>query len=346
MIGLLAGMAAFATPPDAWGRAADGDVLVLRPVGTAFEGGFDNANDGDGRPFDRALEAALAGIENPPDFVLVFLSEGQPRLFPGAFAFNATFNRTQSGTGRSDRSNERVPIRSGLYLNRTDAWFAMDPRRATWIFNHEVGHYWLAKPRADLGDGRTDRLLGRGRSHWNYFLDTDGSPLEGNDWVDNGDGTFTTRLETGFGGFSDLDLYLMGLLAPEEVRPFFVIDPDDPEGRDRASPPDVDFDTTPTTVAGTRIEVSIDAVIAAEGPVTPAFGEAPTAFTALTVLVAAPEEVLGDADFERIRDLTTRFFASFGTATRERASMSVQPPAPPLTPPPIDAPRWVPRGAR
>ncbi|MEN0063484.1 MAG: hypothetical protein AAGA48_15135 [Myxococcota bacterium] len=332
------------TPPDAWARIDDGDVIVLRPVGAAFDEGFSNADDGTGAPFDRAIERALEDRTTLPDFVAVYISAGQPRLIFGATAFHKTYNRRLEGVGPNERENTRIPIRAGLYLNRPSTFAALPDGFASWIFQHEVGHYWLARVRIDVGQGRDDGLLGRGQSHWNYFLDTGGSPLEGNRWIDNGDGSFTTWPVQG--GFSDLDLYLMGLLPPEEVEPFFVIDPTDPNGRTRTSSPDPDWLFRPTTVHGVRIDLSVDDVIAAEGPVRPAYGEAPTNFTVLTVLVVGPEEIIDPEDFVRIDGLHTQYTKDWSVATRTRSQMTFTPPQDRFAVPPIDAPAYIPKAAR
>ena len=53
------------------------------------------------------------------------------------------------------------------------------------LIAQEVGHRWSAfvwfRDR-DRGGVPSSALLGRDRSHWNFFLETGGSPLEGNEW--------------------------------------------------------------------------------------------------------------------------------------------------------------------
>ena len=87
------------------------------------------------------------------------------------------------------------------------------------VLAHEFGHTWIAFIDPPV-------LLTRDRAHWNFFLHTSGSLLGGNDIQDNGDGTFTTLAPKNL--YSPLDLYLMGLLKPEDVPPtFLVTDPHD-----------------------------------------------------------------------------------------------------------------------
>ena len=87
-------------------------------------------------------------------------------------------------------------------------------------------------------------------------MDTDGSVMEGNDIRDNGDGTFTTTAT--WQGFSKLDQYLMGFLRPDQVPPFFYVNN---TGFDPAQAP-----STGVIMNGTRINVNINQIIAAEGP--------------------------------------------------------------------------------
>src|SRR5262245_13303792 len=57
---------------------------------------------------------------------------------------------------------------------------------------HEVGHRWLSHARFRADDGSlSDALLGIDRSHWSFLLQSSNSVMYGNEWRDNGDGTFT-----------------------------------------------------------------------------------------------------------------------------------------------------------
>lgn len=93
-------------------------------------------------------------------------------------------------------------------------------------FIHEIAHRWSAYVRiADPNGGPpSDLLLGRQRMHWSFLADTAGSPMEGNAWVRRDDGLYVTAFDSPLAlRFSPLDLYLMGVLPPERVRPFQVI---------------------------------------------------------------------------------------------------------------------------
>ena len=102
-------------------------------------------------------------------------------------------------------------------------------------FAHEIGHTWLAYAEY-MRNGERRALRGDG-SHWAFGLHTpapfawrgseNGSimGLGGSYWRENGDGTFTGTFgwwDKG-GGFSWLDLYLMGLATPDEVPDMFLL---------------------------------------------------------------------------------------------------------------------------
>jgi hypothetical protein len=127
------------------------------------------------------------------------------------------------------------------------------------VLAHETGHRWLAHAQFRDSDGISLELLGRDGVHWSFFLDTDGSFLEGNDIEPLPGGTFRTAGSAL--RYSPLDQYLMGLRAPSEVPPFFFVR--GPVGtsatRERAPRTGVAF-------GGTRTDVTIDDVVAALGP--------------------------------------------------------------------------------
>lgn len=180
------------------------------------------------------------------------------------------------------------------------------------VLAHEVGHRWLAQARFRDGASTSNELLGRDEVHWSFFLDSDGSFLEGNDLTDLGGGQFRTA-----GAalrYSPLDQYLMGLRPAAEVPPFFFARNPVGGGSDRGRDPQ-----TGVTFSGTRKDVTIDDVIAALGPRNPAPAPQAQPFRQAFVFVA----VGGAADpaaiqkIDRIRSAFSEFFAQ-GTEGRGR----------------------------
>ena len=176
------------------------------------------------------------------------------------------------------------PLDGLIMMNAVDE-FGGAGTLSTWVWNQELGHRWGAFVHF-LPDGAkksSDALLGRDLQHWSYFLDTGLSPMEGNRWHDNGDGTFTTQSIQGSAPYMPFDLYAMGLLAAKDVPPMLLVEtpmakmPDGFNGTvDRSSQPE--GGARKVTLAGTARMVTIDQIIAAEGPRVPSVENAPKEF--------------------------------------------------------------------
>lgn len=178
----------------------------------------------------------------------------------------------------------------------------------TEILGQEAGHRWGSFVR--FRDPRTgeesDALLGRQRAHWNFNLDTDASVMEGNEIADNGDGTFTT-LEP-WVGYSDLDLYLMGLAPPSAVPPFFFV-----EGE--GNPPREASPTVGVKLTGERVNVLVDDVIAVEGERRPSSDQAPKSFRMAFVLVTRPGEAPRPGSVAKLDAYRQRWVSWWAEAT-------------------------------
>lgn len=193
------------------------------------------------------------------------------------------------------------------------------------VFGQELGHAWLAFPHI-TGQGQSETLLGRSRAHWSFYMHSNGSPVEGHRWADNGDGTFTAAKLEQF-EFSDLDLYLMGLMPPADVKPWFVID--DPHdcvdsnlpNQDCPSPSSFLFKADSFTVSGTRREVTIDEVIQAEGERVPAYPDAPSEFGLSFLLLKRPGEVLCEEEYALLDEVIDRSIDMWVGQTRGRANI-------------------------
>lgn len=170
---------------------------------------------------------------------------------------------------------------------------------------HELGHRWLFFTRfVDEAGTVSDRLnpaYGHPAQHvdtsaaFRVVSDDDTSCMGGGHFTDHGNGSFTGGNRASF-GYSWLDLYLMGLAAPEEVPPWFYIENSNPFlGGPYWPPPNVH-------VTGERKNVTIQQVIAANGPRVPAYPAAPRRIRVAFVLVSDPRrEVSADEMAEMIR---------------------------------------------
>jgi len=96
---------------------------------------------------------------------------------------------------------------------------------------HEVMHQWSAYIGFIDDDNQLsfDLLRQPDYQHWSYYASII-SPLGGSGWIDNGDGTFTSQLsqmsDPHLRPYSQLDLYLMGLIPAKYVNPIMYIEPD------------------------------------------------------------------------------------------------------------------------
>jgi hypothetical protein len=119
-----------------------------------------------------------------------------------------------------------------------------------------------------------NQLLGRQTAHWSYFVHSEGSPMEGNNWNEIMPGVFRTERPTF--KFHPMDLYIMGLLAPQDVRPAYIIAEPNTMGqtdmsRQRITPSSApEYSGRTVTIRGRRVDFGIDDIIRANGPRIPA----------------------------------------------------------------------------
>ena len=207
---------------------------------------------------------------------LVIITNFAQRLV-GAAAVERTVHLSVDGIGSPPFDISAVYGSTGRLSSVVNmnslASYPADPRSSATLstLGEEVGHLWLTYA-LFLDDKEMPRedLLGRGGAHWSFFVDTNASFMDGNNWVDRGDGRFTSY-ETD-ARYSALDQYFMGLRTPAEVAGFFFIANPVPASscnslNGKTCPPAVGV-----TVTGTRQNVSIRQIIAAVGPRNPASG--------------------------------------------------------------------------
>lgn len=191
---------------------------------------------------------------------------------------------------------------------------------------HEVGHRWGAYVTAKVG-GKAIRL--GPWPHWAqglqalvafpYSLPTEASTLGGGVWQDNFDGTYT-QLSGGFfvppAGYSYLDLYLMGLISPAEVPDFFILDNLVRVGKDTNGH---------RLFKANRTKVTIQDVIAAEGPRLPDVDHSQRTFNTGIVVVVEHGKRPSRELVERADGIRQQWIQYWDTATGHRASMTSNP---------------------
>jgi hypothetical protein len=129
-------------------------------------------------------------------------------------------------------------------------------------FGHQWGSYVYFAPTPDSPFVYADLLLDGEPGHWDFFVDDAHSPMNydflfapamSTHWEQRpGDPTLFDYHATEGIEYCDLDLYLMGLLAPAETAPLYII----------TNPQQVG----PQTWRGQPFEVTVDMVINAMGP--------------------------------------------------------------------------------
>ena len=190
---------------------------------------------------------------------------------------------------------------------------------------HEMGHRWSAFVSAKV-NGETIPL---GPTHWArglqapvafpYQRPTEASAMGGGVWQDNTDGTYT-QLDDDYyvpaTGWSYLDLYLMGLIAPAEVPDFFILRNLVPAGRDVNGHPIFKAD---------RTKVTIQDVIAAEGPRLPDVEHSQKQFNTGIVVIVEHGNKPSKELRERANGIRERWIDYWATTTGHRSSMTANP---------------------
>ena len=293
-----------------------GDIAVLEDDGSLV--GADNTTD-----IINIANAFLATHADDFDQLVVFSASN----FPGGdvsieagFAFHMGLAAFEAGTndfqGNPNEAGGITRLRSLLNMNDLNEYppsalinfFGGGIGSGVDLLGQEMSHAWGAFVTAQGAD-----ILGRSEAHWSFFLHHPGgpgsaSPLEGNLWTDNGDGSFTT-IES-LTGFSHLDEYLMGLRGAGQVDPFYVIDfPVDPFS-DWTSPM---LDVTVT--GGTRIDLTVADIIANHGERMPDPTTAPDVFRMAFVLVIPQGTTALQADLDKINAFRTDWINYFNVTT-------------------------------
>ncbi|MCF6180042.1 MAG: hypothetical protein L3J63_11740, partial [Geopsychrobacter sp.] len=221
------------------------------------------------------------------DFLVFFTNFDHLMMTPTNTAFYSHIKNDTQGIGRPLSNLSSIYGSSGrlqgtIDMENIDGWVAdpMDPKFEDVLntLTHELGHRWSSYVQfIDATGNPSNALLGSDDSHWSYLLDSEGSTLYGNNWQDNGDGTYTSvaPLSAQDGSsrgrlFSPLELYLMGMKDSSEVPDLTLID--NPL-IDRTKLPELGV-----TITGTPRTVSIDQIIAAEGARVPAAADAQKEF--------------------------------------------------------------------
>jgi len=190
---------------------------------------------------------------------------------------------------------------------------------------HEMGHRWGADATAKV----KDETIQLGPVHWTRGLQApvafpfqrpvEASAMGGGVWQDNLDGTFT-QLDDDYyvpaTGWSYLDLYLMGFVAPSEVPDFFILRNLVPVGHDANGHGIFRAD---------RTRVRIEDVIAVEGPRLPDVDHSQRDFNTGMVVVVEHGKTPSAALLEKTNGIRLRWMDFWTTTTGHRSTMTSEP---------------------
>ncbi|MEW5855312.1 MAG: hypothetical protein AB2A00_41435 [Myxococcota bacterium] len=316
-----------AAPPSRLSRYAVstnvGDIKVIEGDNTNVSTAQTNQGSGYGLRMDEGRQD-LARITRQVideegdhfDFIVVFPAF-RDLLNPG-FAYFSNIENSVRGIGLPTITLSQVFGSSGrlqgfLNMNTPEAYLALDGQPISNrnsaiypIMGQEMTHRWLAFARVakeGFQDGQpSEVLLGRDDAHWSALMHTGPvdmtgevscSVQDGVAWMDNGNGTFTVAevfADPAFvisprARFSTLDLYLMGLLDAQDVEPFYAIT--NARYLGQTVPPNARLEPG-TTISGTRVDFTVEHVVAALGPRIPSAADAPREFNMAVVVLTQP----------------------------------------------------------
>ena len=194
------------------------------------------------------------------------------------------------------------------------------------LLGHEFGHNWIANVSAVV-DGETFKLTDDWcNCHWAEGLHApvphpwkearQASAMGGGYWVDNNDGTYTQIADAYFvpaSGFSYLDLYLMGMMDPEDVPDFFMIK----NLRELRTDED-----GYKVFSGERVDLTIDNIIASEGVRAPDRSASQKDFETAFVYLVAPGEATDPEKLRRLGEIRDEFSAYWSSITGRASTMN------------------------
>ncbi len=307
-------------------------VSILR-----FEGGYDrNTETGEANLAARQAvsQAFYQDHDDLYDFLVVFTTfdyemEGADGFYVSVqndisgigldlFDYSAEFG-SGVGSGEGSGGGGSGQLQGYVDMGNIGSW-QLNARHPDFedllnTLGHELMHRWCCFVDVDAPQLATDALRGADGGHWSDLLDSGASLLYGHDWADRGDGTFDSLAVRKF--YGPLDLYLAGFLRPDQVSDLLLIDN-----------PSLDPAVLPEerqTVEGVAGSVSVQDVIAAEGPRSPAAAEAQKTFKAAFLLLAQPDEEVDPAYLVGLDRLRREFATRFSILTGGQGRLEIYP---------------------
>ncbi len=327
VLGVL-GLAAGAAP--AFGQSQAQQVGETNGITIIqLTGSYDTSLGGQANSDPRGAVAKEFFRTHPDDFDFLVVIPNFAFQSDDGIAFHWTVRSSVQGIGLAPFNNGAFYGSPGRLLGFVDmpalAQMETDPLQPGFettlnALAHELMHQWGCFVHLRNPDGSlSNELLGLDLAHWSFLLDSRASVMYGNQWQDNGDGSFTSTAVRRF--YSPLDLYLAGFYDASEVPPFLVITS---PGTAAAQLPALG-----TTVSGTGRQVSVADVIAAEGPRVPPAAQAQHAFKAAFIFLTRSGDTVSADQLAAIDRVRRESMTHFAVLTGGRGTLEITDEAPP-----------------
>ncbi|MBI4509312.1 MAG: hypothetical protein HY698_06725 [Deltaproteobacteria bacterium] len=223
----------------------------------------------------------------------------------GGLAYHAPVKNDVRGIGQPEMNESAYygsKGRLGGILNMNQVQYYMDNEgigRGSSLYptiGQEITHRWLAFLYFAEPSGIVPPdMLARQAAHWSALVDSKASVQDGVDWEDNGDGSFSVVGEfMSNGTFWELDQYAMGFRDASEVPPFFILREAKATSGRRLTANSYWRGEIQVglTAKATRVDVTIDDIVRANGHRVPSAGAAQKDYRYAWILVTRPGETM------------------------------------------------------
>jgi len=270
-----------------------GDICVIEDDGTLIKTA---ANGQQYTDWVRAYQLFRTAHGDDYDNVTFFTDTASGMLPQGGASFFSWVYNDVQGIGLGPINNRPTwgtsRLQGFIFMNQGHfpLW--------RYVIGQEFEHQWAAFARYKdpiTNAAMNDHLLG-GAGHWALELDDDKSPMDYdfNNWIELPNGQFRkVNLSSDERTYCNLDLYLMGLLGPNEAGEFYLLRNTQPVGG------------STTDFTATAVRLNVQNFIDQEGPRIPTVATAPKywrqAFIVLTKDIHKVHDLVDTVDFLRLR---------------------------------------------
>jgi uncharacterized protein (TIGR03437 family) len=269
--------------------------------------------------------------EDSYDYLAIYNNMGIGALGEGTIAYEETVRNTGTGFGvpvadAGQQFGSASRLQSVLNLGPLSQYPAdpnslVLPRAAQadtplTILTHEAGHRFLAYASIKgASDPSALPMLGFQLAHWSFLFNSEASVMEGERIADRGTTATPQFLTTDITqAYAPLDQYLMGFREPSEVADVFVVN--NPTPAFTAA----QHQFSGVAFSGTRQNIKVDDVIAAEGRRVPDSTVSQHRFRFAFILVVAQGSEPTAAEISKLDGFRQQFEAFYAKASSGRAT--------------------------